>query len=81
MNDKKYMLSITYNCPACEFDNKDGFFEGLSVDQANFAVHKTFQFCGLEQLQTYSVHDVFKGDLNMEEELKKFEEILKKNFL
>lgn len=81
MNGKKYMLSITYNCPACEFDNKDGFFEGLSVDQANFAVHKTFQFCGVKQLQTYSVHDVFKGDLNMDDELEKFEEILKKNFL
>lgn len=25
MNDKKYMLSLTYNCPSNEFDNKDGF--------------------------------------------------------
>ncbi|MCK9336890.1 MAG: NAD(P)H-dependent oxidoreductase [Arcobacteraceae bacterium] len=81
MNDKKYMLSITYNCPSCEFDNKDGFFEGLSVDQANFAVHKTFQFCGAKQLQTYSVHDVFKGDLDLDSELKKFEATLQRNFL
>ncbi|AXX92295.1 flavodoxin [Malaciobacter molluscorum LMG 25693] len=81
LKGKKYMLSITYNCPESEFDNKDGFFEGLSLDQANFAVHKTFQFCGLEQLKTYSVHDVYKGDLNLEKELEKFEDILKDNFL
>jgi len=81
LQGKKYMLSITYNCPACEFDDTEGFFEGLSVDQANFAVHKTFQFCGLEALQTYSIHDVFKGDLDMDEEFKKFEDILMTNFL
>ncbi|RXK00512.1 flavodoxin [Arcobacter sp. CECT 8986] len=81
MKGKKYMLSITYNCPESEFSNKDGFFEGLSLDQANFAVHKTFQFCGLEQLKTYSVHDIYKGDLNLEKELEKFENRLKDNFL
>jgi len=81
LNDKKYMLSLTYNCPISEFNNKDGFFEGLSVDQANFAVHKTFQFCGMQQLETYSVHDVFKGDLDLDLELEKFEEKLKRNFL
>jgi len=81
MTEKKYMLSLTYNCPASEFNNKDGFFEGLSVDQANFAVHKTFQFCGAKQLETYSVHDIFKGDLDLGLELEKFEEKLKKNFL
>ena len=81
MNDKKYMLSLTYNCPTSEFDNKDGFFEGLSLDEANYAVHKTFQFCGAKQLETYSVHDIFKGDLNLDTELEKFEKLLRKNFL
>ena len=41
---------------------------------------KTFQFCGLEPLETYSVHDIFKGDLDLESELKKFRTILEKNF-
>lgn len=77
----KYMLSLTYNCPSSEFDNPKGFFDGLTLDEAHVAVHKTFQFCGLKPLQTYSVHDIFKGDLNLEEELNKFEEILKRNFL
>jgi modulator of drug activity B len=81
MNEKKYMLSLTYNCPTSEFDNKDGFFEGLSLDEANYAVHKTFQFCGAKQLETYSVHDIFKGDLNLDNELEKFEKLLSKNFL
>jgi len=79
--DKKYMLSITYNCPSTEFDNKKGFFEGLSVDEANIAIHKTFQFVGLKPLKTYSVHDVYKGDLDLEKELDRFEEVLKENFL
>lgn len=80
MNDKKYMLSLTYNCPTSEFDNKEGFFEGLSLDQANFAVHKTFQFCGAKPLTTYSVHDIFKGDMDLEKELNIFQSTLENNF-
>ena len=80
MNGKKYMISLTYNCPTSEFDNKDGFFDGLSLDEANIATHKTFQFCGAKPLETYSIHDVFKGDLNLENELSIFEETLKRNF-
>ena len=76
----KYMLSLTYNCPESEFGNKNGFFDGLSLDEAHIAVHKIFQFCGLEPLKTYSVHDIFKGDLDLEKELKKFENTLKENF-
>jgi modulator of drug activity B len=81
MQGKKYMLSLTYNCPTSEFDNKDGFFEGLSVDQAHIATHKTWQFCGAKPMQTFSVHDIFKGDLDLEKEKERFLEVLKKNFL
>ena len=81
MQDKKYMLSLTYNCPDIAFSNKDSFFDGLSLDEANVATHKIFQFCGLKPLETYSVHDIFKGDLNLELELTKFKDLLKKNFL
>lgn len=79
MLDKKYMLSLTYNCPTSEFDNKEGFFEGLSLDEANFSVHKIFQFCGAQKTQTYSVHDIFKGDLDLDTELNKFTSILENN--
>lgn len=81
MNSTQYMLSLTYNCPISEFSNKDGFFDGLSLDEANIATHKTFQFCGAKPLETYSVNDIFKGDLDVNMELNKFNEILKRNFL
>ncbi len=81
LKGKSYMLSMTYNCPQSEFDNKEGFFDGLSLDEANVAVHKTFQFCGMEALKSYAVHDIFKGDLDIEGELKKFQQTLEKNFM
>ena len=81
LQGKKYMLSLTYNCPKSEFDNPTGFFDGLSLDETHIPVHKTFQFCGLEALKTYSVHDIFKGDLNLDLELENFKELLKYNFL
>ncbi len=81
MQGTKYMLSLTYNCPASEFSDKDGFFDGLSLDEAHIATHKTFQFCGAEPLETYSVHDIFKGDLDMNRELEKFTKVLERNLL
>lgn len=80
MQGKKYMLSLTYNCPTTEFSNKEGFFSGLSLDEANVATHKTFQFCGAEPLETFSVHDIFKGDLDLEKEKARFSAHLAKNF-
>jgi modulator of drug activity B len=80
MQGKKYMLSLTYNCPTTEFNNKEGFFSGLSLDEANVATHKTFQFCGAEPLETFSVHDIFKGDLDLEKEKARFSAHLAKNF-
>lgn len=81
LQGKKYMLSLTYNCPKSEFSNPEGFFDGLTLDESQIAVHKTFQFCGLEALKTYSVHDIFKGDLDLNKELAKFEAVLSENFI
>ncbi|MBU1642331.1 NAD(P)H-dependent oxidoreductase [bacterium] len=80
MTDKKYMLSLTYNCPETEFGNKEGFFDGLTLDEANVAVHKTFQFCGAQPLETYAIHDIFKGDLDIDAALEKFNATLQRNF-
>lgn len=79
MNGKKYMLSFTYNCPTSEFDNPKGFFDGLSLDEANVALHKTFQFCGVEKLPSYSVHDIYKSEFKLDEALAKLQEHLKQN--
>lgn len=81
MQGKKYMLSFTYNCPTSEFNNPNGFFEGMSVDQANIALHKLFQFCGAQPLKSYSVHDVYKSDFNLEDSLRELNQILAKNFV
>lgn len=81
MQGKKYMLSLTYNCPESEFDNKDGFFDGLSLDEANVATHKLFQFCGAEPLESYAIHDVFKENLDIDAELARFKDTLEKNFI
>lgn len=80
MQGKRYMLSLTYNCPVSEFGNKEGFFEGLSLDEANVATHKTFQFCGATPLKTFSVHDIFKGDLDLTKEKARFCAHLEANF-
>lgn len=80
MQGKKYMLSFTYNCPTSEFNNPDGFFEGMSVDQANVALHKTFQFCGATPVASYSVHDVYKSDFNIDDALQGLQRTLEGNF-
>lgn len=66
MKDKRYMLSFTYNCPATEFDNPEGFFDGLSLDQANVALHKTFQFCGATPYPSFAVHNVYKSGFDID---------------
>jgi len=65
MEGKRYMLSFTYNCPISEFDNKEGFFDGLSLDEANIALHKTFQFCGVKPLPSFAVHDIYKSEFDL----------------
>lgn len=65
MGGKHYMLSFTYNCPKSEFNNPQGFFEGMSVDEANIALHKTFQFCGATPYPSYAVHDIYKSDFDI----------------
>ena len=80
MKNKRYMLSFTYNCPASEFDNLGGFFEGRSVDGANIALHKTFQFCGAAPLESFSVHDVYGEGFELEPVLERLRTVLEHNF-
>ena len=79
MKGKTYMLSFTYNCPESEFNNPEGFFEGLSVDGANVALHKAFQFCGATPMESFSVHDVY-GDFNLHANLTRLRELLDRTF-
>ncbi len=79
MEGKRYMLSFTYNCPESEFNNPKGFFEGMSVDQANATLHKTLQFCGAQPYPGYSVHDVYKSEFDLNSVLHGLNEHLKQN--
>lgn len=81
MDGKEYMLSFTYNCPRSEFENKNGFFDGLSLDEANVALNKTFQFCGVTKLPSYAVYDVYKSDFHLESILENFAEHMKNTFI
>lgn len=80
MGGKRYMLSFTYNCPESEFDNTKGFFDGLSLDEANIALHKTFQFCGVMQYPSFSVHDIYKSEFSLENTLNDLRHRLEENF-
>jgi NADPH dehydrogenase (quinone) len=79
MEGKRYMLSFTYNCPESEFNNPKGFFEGMSVDEANVALHKTLQFCGAQPYPSYGVHDVYKSEFDLNSVLQGLNEHLKQN--
>ncbi|MBN2869463.1 MAG: NAD(P)H-dependent oxidoreductase [Campylobacterales bacterium] len=80
MKEKHYMLSFTYNCPPSEFDNPQGFFEGLSLDQANIALHKAFQFCGAKPMMSYSVHNVYGSNFSINAALEGLRARLAENF-
>jgi len=77
MGGKRYMLSFTYNCPVSEFNNPQGFFEGMNIDEANIALHKTFQFCGVAPYPSYAVHDIYKSDFDINTVLNGLQDHLK----
>ncbi len=58
---KKYMLSVTWGAKESVFNGKrDDFLEGLSEEQVLFPVHKTFEYCGLIMLPTFSIYSAMK---------------------
>lgn len=60
-NGKKYMLSVTWGASESAFNGTEGdFLEGLSEDQVLFPVHKTFEYCGLNRLPTFSIYSSMK---------------------
>lgn len=81
MTEKSYMLSMTYACPEIEFDDKEGFYDGMSLDEAILSVHKIFQFCGLSALKSYAIYNVHKEEnIDIDKELDTFLSTLKSNF-
>ncbi|SEO15298.1 modulator of drug activity B [Amphibacillus marinus] len=58
--DKHYMLSTTWSAPADQFNSHGGFFEGKSLDDVLFPLHRTHAFIGMKPLKTFSLHRVAK---------------------
>ncbi|MGX1724816.1 NAD(P)H-dependent oxidoreductase, partial [Bacillus haynesii] len=59
--DKKYMFSTTWNAPKDVFSKAGTFFEGKSLDEALFHLHKMQEFVGMKPLKTFSAHDVISN--------------------
>lgn len=60
MNGKKYMFSITANSPAYAYNDPEQFFEGKSLDESLFHMHKINEFCGMEALESFGAYNVIK---------------------
>lgn len=62
LNDKKYMLSVTFNAPREAFDDPaEPFFAGDSVDELLKPMHLNGKFLGMTPLPTFAAFDVMKN--------------------
>lgn len=62
MNDKKYLLSATFNAPAQAFDNPNEYlFQGKSLDDLLLPLHATFRFFAMQKLPSFACFDVLKN--------------------
>lgn len=73
MNGKKYMFSITANSPEYAYNDSEQFFEGKSLDESLFHMHKINEFCGMEALKSFGAYNVIK-DPQAENDLKRLKE-------
>ena len=61
LHGKKYMFSITMNAPKESFCDRSRFFEGKSVDELFFGLHKAFNFLGMKPLKTFVCFDIMSN--------------------
>ncbi|KAA6226500.1 NAD(P)H-dependent oxidoreductase [Campylobacter sp. LR291e] len=60
-NDKKVMLSVTWNAPYSAFVEENDFFEAKGVDMVYFHLRKLHEFCGMTFLPIFMCNDVVKN--------------------
>jgi modulator of drug activity B len=80
LTDKKYMICSTWNSPDVAFNDKDQFFEGLSVDQVLMQIHKSYQFLGLKKIPSFTFFDVFKSADEVTIQVNEFKQHIQYNF-
>lgn len=61
LENKKYLLSLTWNAPLEAFTDPEQFFEGVGVDGVYLHFHKANQFLGMTPLPTFIANDVVKS--------------------
>ena len=77
MKGKKFMLSTTWNAPEDSFETD--FFDGGDRDAVLLPMRKSQAYCGLEELEHFSAHDVIKNP-DFDRDKKAFIEHLTKVF-
>ncbi len=80
LTDKKYMVCSTWNAPQESFKDPQQFFEGKSVDDVLIQIHKSYQFLGMQQMESFAFFDIFKGQESVVEQIEMFREHIAKNF-
>ncbi len=75
LQNKKYMLSLTWNAPLEAFTDPEQFFEGQGVDGLYLHFDKLNQFLGMVPLPTFITNDVVKSP-DVENETHRFSEHL-----
>jgi len=65
MQDKKFMVSATWNAPKASFDDPNQvLFEGRSTADALIQITSNYRFCGVDIVSDYNYFDIFKdGDI------------------
>lgn len=61
IQDKNFMLSLTWNAPLEAFTDKDEFFGGVGVDTVYLHFSKANEFLGMQPLPTFICNDVMKA--------------------
>ncbi|NVK17272.1 MAG: NAD(P)H-dependent oxidoreductase [Methylocystaceae bacterium] len=70
MQEKRYMLSTTWNAPLEAFNDKSQVFAGADVDGALFPFHRMMAFMGAKPLASFACHNIVKaGDVEKDKEL------------
>ncbi|MBK3497425.1 NAD(P)H-dependent oxidoreductase [Viridibacillus sp. YIM B01967] len=82
LKEKKYMFSVTWGVKKTSFASTEptAFLEGKTEDEVLFPVHKTFEYCGMQQLPTFSLYGAMKERV-IEEDLNQIQAHLKKIFI
>ncbi|KYG28046.1 NAD(P)H-dependent oxidoreductase [Priestia endophytica] len=61
LTGKQYLFSTTWGANEAVFNRKSSFLEGKSVDDVLFPLHKTFQYCGMDALPSFSVFNAMRN--------------------